>query len=113
MTYNISVYATKTGFENSEVATATLCWIDVEPKTEGITGVASVRANAVLIQSNDGVLSISGVEEGTLISIYNTAGQMVGSAKTSDGTTNIGTTFRNGEIGIVKIGEKAVKVLIK
>lgn len=113
VTYNISVYATKTGFENSEVATATLCWIDVEPKTEGITGVASVRANAVLIQSNDGVLSISGVEEGTLISIYNTAGQMVGSAKTSDGTTNIGTTFRNGEIGIVKIGEKAVKVLIK
>jgi len=25
-TYNISVYATKTGYENSDVATATLVW---------------------------------------------------------------------------------------
>lgn len=33
-TYNISVYATKTGYENSEVVYATLCWIDAEPKTE-------------------------------------------------------------------------------
>ena len=36
VTYNISVYATKAGYEDSDVATATLCWIDVNPKTEGI-----------------------------------------------------------------------------
>ena len=67
----------------------------------------------MLIQSIDGILSISGVDEGTPINIYNTAGQMVGSAKASAETTYIGTPLRNGEIGIVKIGEKAVKVLIK
>ncbi len=55
-TYNISVYASKEGFDNSDVATATLCWIDADPKTEGIeSGVAQVRANAVLIQSHDGI----------------------------------------------------------
>ena len=32
VTYNISVYATKSGYDDSETATATLCWIDVEPK---------------------------------------------------------------------------------
>ena len=30
-TYNISVYAMKSGYDNSDVATATLCWIDQQP----------------------------------------------------------------------------------
>ena len=34
-TYNISVYATKEGYDNSETAIATLCWIDAEPIAEG------------------------------------------------------------------------------
>lgn len=46
VTYNISVYATKSGYDNSETATATLCWIDASPKTEGITnGIANISAN--------------------------------------------------------------------
>ena len=52
VTYSINVYATKPGYENSNISTATLCWIDVEPKTEGIeNSIAQVRANAVLIQT--------------------------------------------------------------
>ena len=114
VTYQISVYATKDGYENSETVTATLCWIDVEPKTEGITnGVANVRANAVLIQSNGGSLSISGVDEGMPINVYDTAGRLVGSAKTSLENTTINTSLRSGNIGIVKIGDKAVKVIIR
>ena len=114
VTYNISVYATKSGYENSETATATLCWIDVDPKTEGITnGVANVRANPVLIQSYGNVLSISGAPEGAEINVYSLSGQKVGSAKVASESTNVITTLNAGEIGIVKIGEKAVKVAIK
>ena len=65
-TYTVSVYATATGYENSEVATATICWIDADPRTEGIeNGIAQVRANAVLIQSHDGTINIAGVADGT------------------------------------------------
>ena len=54
VTYNISVYAKKSGYENSNVAKAKLCWVDEDPQIEGITnGVANVRARAVLIQNND------------------------------------------------------------
>lgn len=54
VTYNINVYATKPGYEDSDVAKATLCWIDENPKIEGVTnGVANVRARTVLIQNND------------------------------------------------------------
>ena len=114
VTYNISVFATKSGYENSETATATLCWIDVDPKTEGITnGVANVRANPVLIQSSGNVVSISGAPEGEEISIYNLSGQKVGSARAISGSTDVFTSLQIGDVGIVKIGSKAVKVLIK
>ena len=114
VTYNISVYATKSGYDDSETATATLCWIDVDPKTEGIVnGVANVRSYGVMIQASEGFFNISGLEVGTPINIYNTAGQMVGSAKATSETTIVNTTLRSGEIGIVKIGDKSVKVLMK
>ncbi len=114
VTYNISVYATKSGYENSETATATLCWIDVEPKTEGITNnVAQVRAKAVLIQSSVSMLSIAGVDEGTAISVYDVSGKMVGSATAASENTHISTSLRPGDIGLVKIGNKTVKVLMK
>ena len=114
VTYHISVYATKEGHENSDVATATLCWIDVEPKTEGIAnGVANVRARAVLIQSNGNVLSISGADEGTPITVYDAAGRKVGSAEASGETTSVNTQLRSGQVGIVRIGEKAVKIIMK
>ena len=114
VTYNVSVYAAKTGYENSEAATAMLCWIDVDPKTEGIeNSVANVKAIPVLIQGEDGVLRITGAPEGVAICVYDTGGKMIGSVKVSSDTTLVPTTLPNGSIAIVKIGEKSVKVLVK
>ncbi len=113
-TYNVCVYATATGYENSDVATATLCWIDADPNTEGIeNGVAQVSANAVLIQSHGSTLSIAGVNEGTDIAIYSTSGQMVGSAKAHGTTSTVTTTLRCGNVAIVRIGDKSVKVVMQ
>lgn len=113
-TYSISVYATKSGYENSETATATLCWIDVEPKTEGITNaVTNIRALPLLIQSSGNVVSISGAPEGEEISIYNLSGQKVGSARAMSESTDVFTSLQVGDVGIVKIGEKSVKVAIR
>lgn len=114
VTYNISVYATALGYQNSEVATATLCWIDADPKTEGIeSGVAQVKANAVLIQSHDGTVSVEGVADGTDITIYDTSGQMVGSTKAHCNYTTIATNLRNGSVAIVRIGDKSFKIIMK
>ena len=113
-TYNISVYAAKTGYENSETVTATLCWIDVDPKTEGVTNnVAQVRANAVIIQSNNGVVSVSGVDDGTNVTLYSADGQMAGSAMASGNQASLSTHLKKGEIAIVKIGEKSVKFVMR
>lgn len=114
LTYIVSVYAIKTGYDNSDVATAALCWIDAMPQTEGIAnGFANVRANAVLIQSSNGMLNISGASEGTIVNIYTTSGLMVESAISTGTSLSIATGLRKGEIAIVKIGDKSIKVMMK
>ncbi len=114
VTYNISVYATKAGYDNSETATATLCWIDKEPTTEGIINeVAQIPSKAVLIQSEGGILKVEGIDEGTLVSVYTPDGKQAGSAVCRNGAALVGTSIQSGNTAIVKIGEKVVKVIIK
>ena len=115
-TYTINVYAKKTGYEDSEVATATLCWIDVEPQKEGITdedAVTEVKAMPVLIQTQGGTISIQGATEGTPIAIYSIDGKKYGSTIAEKDSTSISTTLQPGSVVVVKIGEKTVKVMIK
>ena len=113
-TYNISVYATKSGYDNSETTTATLCWIDQQPKTEGITnGIANIPAQAVLIQSEGGSIKVQGVDEGTQVNVYGINGTQAGSAISQSGAATINTNLQPGSIAIVKIGQKSVKVVMK
>ena len=116
VTYNISVYATKDGYLRSTMATATLCWIEAKPVSEGLTdedAVTEVKALPVLIQSQGGTISIQGAPEGTQVAIYGTDGKEYGSAISIQGGTTIATSLKPGSIAVVKIGEKAVKVTIK
>lgn len=114
VTYTISVYATRPGFENSDIATATLCWIDVEPKTEGISnGIANIKANPVLIQTENGLINVTGAGDGVKVAAYTVNGVQVGSATSYGGQAQIATTLQSGSIAILKIGKKSVKITIK
>ena len=113
-TYTVKAYATAAGYDKSETVTATLCWLDAEPKTEGMTNdIASVKGDAILIQSDNGTVFVSGAGLGEKINIYSSAGVMVASSKTLSGTTALATNLKKGEIAIVKIGSKSVKVLMQ
>ena len=116
VTYNISVYAVKDGYDDSDVAYATLCWIDAEPSAEGLTdedAVAEVKAVPVLIQTQGGIITIQGAAEGTPIAIYSIDGKQYGSAISEKDHTTIATTLKRGSTAVVRIGEKAIKVLVK
>ena len=114
-TYDITVFAMATGYLNSDTIQATLCWIDADPKTEGISsmGVATMRAKAVMIQSQDGVLTVDGVDNGQTVRVYDLSGVEVGSAMAAGNTVLISTRLRKGEAAIVAMGNKRVKVLIR
>ena len=112
-TYTVNVYATASGYENSDVVTATLCWLDAEPKTEGMTNnIPAVRGNAILIQSCDGIISVSGVEDGENVSIYTISGVMVGKMKTHGGHSSIATNIPRGEVAIVRVGNNSIKIVM-
>ena len=113
-TYNISVYATKHGYEKSETAIAILCWIEATPQTESVTdGVAQIPSKGVLIQSEGGILNVEGVDDGTPVSVYTLDGKQVGSTVSRNGGALVGTNIQPGNTTIVKIGNKSVKVLMK
>jgi hypothetical protein len=113
-TYNISVYAAKEGFEHSETATATLCWIDATPQMEGLmNGVAQIAARPVLVKTDNGFITVEGVDDRTNVSVYTTDGKQVGSAISQNNIATIATSIQPGSIAIVKVGDKAVKVVIK
>ena len=114
VTYNICVYATRVGYENSNVTTATLCWIDAEPKAEGIDNdISQVMANAVLIQTEGGRITINGVNDGTNVSIYNTNGVLSGNTISQNGSASINTNLPIGSVAIIRIGDKSIKLIVR
>lgn len=112
-TYNISVYATKSGYENSDVATATLCWIDASPKTEGITDdITRISAYPVMVITDNGFIIVEGVEDRTNVSVYTTDGKQLGAAVSQNNRATIATSAQPGSIAVVKVGEKSIKIIV-
>ena len=119
VTYNISVYATKAGYKNSNSIQAKLCWIKPQkPQTGGITdedAIAEVQAVPVLIQTQGNTITVQGAEAGTEIILYGVKGVLVrlDSAIATTGTASLDTSRLSGSVAIIKIGNKTIKVLIK
>ena len=66
-----------------------------------------------MITACGGIVTVSTETDGLPVSVYTIDGQLTGSATVSNGQVTISTTLRDGNIGIVKIGDKAVKVLFR
>ena len=112
-TYNICVYATATGYENSETVNATLCWIECNCNSNnGGTNIINVPTTAVLITSNNGVLYINCALENESVEIYTTNGTFIGTTTIVNGNATIQTGLAKGSVAIVKIGNKSVKVIL-
>ena len=113
-TYEISVYATKSGYTNSDVATATLVWTDAvftETTPSTPSSVNAIRESIpVLISAQNGTITVRGEQNGLPLTVYTVDGKLLGSATTKDGQASISTNLQRGEIAIVKVGSKSVKI---
>jgi hypothetical protein len=108
--YNISVYATKSGYDNSDVVTATLYFTSASLNDP--SGISSAKASApVLIQTLGNTLHVTGVEDGTEVVVFGLDGSYIGHSKSFGGTVNIELNGAN-QIVIVKVGNESVKVKI-
>ena len=112
--YEILVYASKEGYNDSEMNTATLYWISVDSTITGmIENEMRVNTNAILVQNTGGEITISGVADDDNVFIYNISGQLIAQGRVSGNHVEIGTSLSCGDICIIKIGGKSVKYLLK
>lgn len=112
--YEISVYASKKGYNDSEKNIATLYWINVDPISTGIVdNEMRVNTNVVLVQNTGGVIIVSGVANDSEVMLYNIAGQFVAKGKAFGNNVEISTSLASGDICIIKIGDRSVKYILR
>ena len=111
-TYTITAYATKVQYEDSDVISATLCWIPCAENHEG-EGIINIPSKPVLIKEQGGTLVLSGLVDGTEVAVYDMMGTEFATAVVANGTATLATSLGTESTAIVKIGTQSVKVLIK
>ena len=112
-TYNISVYATATGHDNSDTVNATLCWIECDcSANDNTSDVINVPAKAVLVTSNNGTININCALEGEVVELYTSDAVYIGNTTIENGCATIESGLSKGDIAIIKIAEKSIKVIL-
>ena len=93
---------------------ATEGWKDfIFIEEDATLGIAEVQTKSFFIKNKGGNLTIEGVTNGEQVHVYTTNGVQTGSAVSRNGKAVISTNLQKGEIAIVKVGEKSVKVVVK
>ena len=106
--YDISVYATADGYKTSEKAKATLYWVNAN--LENATNINQARTRGVVASAHDGIVSISGLDNGEGVKFYAADGKLIGSSSAVDGTASCAVSEN---MVIAKFGDNAIKVAIK
>ena len=80
----------------------------------GTTAIAKVSINGEQIQSANGQITVTGLTDGTTVTVYTLSGQQVGTATSTGGQATVSTSLTTGTAAIVKMGDnKSVKIAVK
>ena len=96
-------------YQNAEV------WKEFK-KLQGFDAAAveQVSTAAEQIQSANGQITVTGLTDGTTVTVYTLSGQQVGTATSTGGQATVSTSLTTGTATIVKMGDnKSVKVAVK
>ena len=106
--YNISVYATADGYKASDKAEATLYWINANLDTG--TNINMVRTRGVVASAHDGIITLSGLDNGEVVKFYATDGKYLGSSVAANGSASYAV---NESLVIAKVGKDSIKIAVK
>lgn len=108
--YDISVRAMKSGYDNSDVATARLYWIASSGSLEE-TGTVAVQRRGVAIQSIGGYVNISGLASHETVRFYDIDGRYLGTATSAGGSASF--CAQTGTVVVAKIANESVKIVVR
>ena len=106
--YNISVYATADGYKASDKAEATLYWVNAN--LDNSTNINMVRTRGVVASAHDGIITLSGLDNGEVVKFYATDGKYLGSSVAANGSASYAV---NESLVIAKVGKDSIKIAVK
>ena len=106
--YNISVYATADGYNASDKAEATLYWINAN--LDNGTNINQVRTRGVVASAHDGVISLSGLDDGEVVKFYAADGKYIGSTVAANGAASYAVSE---SLVVAKVGKDSIKIAMK
>ena len=106
--YNISVYATADGYKASDKVEATLYWINAN--LDNGTNINMVRTRGVVASAHDGIVTLSGLDNGEVVKFYATDGKYLGSSVAANGAASFAV---NESLVIAKVGKNSIKIAVK
>ena len=106
--YNISVYATADGYKASDKAEATLYWVNANLDTS--TNINMVKTRGVVASAHDGIITLSGLDNGEVVKFYATDGKYLGSSVAANGSASYAV---NESLVIAKVGKDSIKIAVK
>ena len=106
--YNISVYATADGYKASDKAEATLYWVNAN--LDNSTNINMVKTRGVVASAHDGIITLSGLDNGEVVKFYATDGKYLGSSVAANGSASYAV---NESLVIAKVGKDSIKIAMK
>ena len=106
--YHISVYATADGYTASEKAEATLYWINAN--LENGTNINQVRTRGLVASAHDGIISLSGLDDGEVVKFFAADGKYLGSSVAANGAASYAVSE---SLVIAKVGKDSIKIAMK
>ena len=106
--YKISVYATADGYTASDKAEATLYWINAN--LENGTNINQVRTRGVVASAHDGIISLSGLDDGEVVKFFAADGKYLGSTVAANGAASYAVSE---SLIVAKVGKDSIKIAMK
>ena len=106
--YAISVYATADGYKTSEKAEATLYWINAN--LDNGTNINQVRTRGVVASAHDGIITLSGLDDGEVVKFFAADGKYLGSTVAANGAASYAVSE---SLVIAKVGKDSIKIAMK
>ena len=106
--YNISVYATADGYKASDKTEATLYWINAN--LDNGTNINQVRTRGVVASAHDGIISLSGLDDGEVVKFFAADGKYLGSTVAANGAASYAVSE---SLVIAKVGKDSIKIAMK
>ncbi len=107
--YNISAYATADGYKASDKATATLYWVEANLQNTP-TNINQTATRGIIVTSNDGIVTLSGLNNDETVRFYTVDGKQLGAAKAVNGAASQAVSE---SIVIAKMGNQTIKIAVK